>query len=140
MKKSKIPYFYGATERTFDNARTLRKKSTPAEKYMWKILRNRYFNGVKFRRQHPIGPFIADFYCHEARLVIELDGSIHLLENIKEYDKYREQKILDLGLNILRFTNEEVFSETDLVLNKIENFLNSLIIGKIQITIKNRNS
>jgi very-short-patch-repair endonuclease len=67
----------GAKNKDFVNAKVLRKTMTDAEILLWKALRNRRLNGFKFRRQHPIKGFIADFYCHEARLVIEVDGEIH---------------------------------------------------------------
>lgn len=87
------------------------------------IIRNRQILGFKFRRQHPIKCFIADFYCHEAFLVIELDGSINELEHIKQYDQQREAMITELGVTVLRFSNEEVFSEADSVIDKIEKHL-----------------
>ena len=75
---------YCALPYIFDNAKVLRQRSTKAEQHLWKMIRNSQLMGFKFRRQHPLKYFIADFYCHEALLVIELDGSIHELENIKQ--------------------------------------------------------
>jgi very-short-patch-repair endonuclease len=121
--KSRQPQFYGATKRIFANAKALRKKSTAAEDLMWQMLRNRKVAGYKFRRQHPLKYFVADFYCHEALLVIEVDGSIHELEHIKQYDQNREQEITDLGITFLRFTNDSVFTEPDTVISAIEHFL-----------------
>lgn len=118
--KSKRPHNYGAALGTFEKAKTLRKDSTPAEKRLWKMIRNRDVKGFKFRRQHPLLYFVADFYCHEALLVIELDGNIHDLADVKEYDKQREEKIRELGITVLRFTNEEVFAEPEMVIKKIE--------------------
>ena len=120
---SKRVYNYGASKQIFDNAKTLRKKSTEAEDRLWQMLRNRKVAGFKFRRQHPMSCFIADFYCHEALLVIEADGDIHDLETIKLYDKQREEKITELGITVLRFTNEAIFSEPDAVIKKIELYL-----------------
>ena len=117
---SKIPYYYGASKRIFDNANALRKKSTAAEDLLWQLIRNRHIMGYKFRRQHPLKHYIADFYCHEALLVIELDGSIHELEHIKQYDEHRETLINELGITVLRFTNEAIFSEADKVIKSIE--------------------
>ena len=79
--------------------------------------------GLKFRRQHQLKYFIVDFYCHEAMLVIELDGSIHELENIKQYDQRREAIINELGITVLRFTNDEIFSEADFIVEKIKAYL-----------------
>ncbi len=120
MNNSKIPHYYDATKKIFDNAKSLRRKSTAAEDLLWQMLRNRKVGGFKFRRQHPLNYFIADFYCHEALLVVELDGNIHDLEIVKQYDKQREEEIIELGIQVLRFTNEEVFSEPDKVVKTIE--------------------
>ena len=124
--KSKYPQYYGASLKTFDKAKQLRKESTRAEKYLWKMLRNRSIAGFKFRRQHPLYHFIADFYCDKAKLILEVDGDIHELAHIKEYDKEREETIKALGIAVLRFTNEEVFAEENKVIERIENFLHSI--------------
>ena len=87
------------------------------------MIRNRKVGGFKFRRQHPLKYFIADFYCHEALLVIEADGTIHDLETIQQYDKHREEVITELGITVLRFTNDSIFSEPDVVIASIETFL-----------------
>ncbi len=68
---------YGASALIFARANELKRSMTEVEKILWKELRNRKLNGHKFRRQHPIGQFIADFYCHEAKLVVEVDGEVH---------------------------------------------------------------
>jgi len=106
-------------------ARDLRKRQTQAEKILWNILRDRQFKNFKFRRQHPFGRFIADFFCHEAKLVIELDGSIHQLKDQKEYDVLRTNVMNQFGLKILRFKNEEVVSDTNKVLKRIKRELTS---------------
>jgi len=121
--KSKWPSYYGASEKTEARAKHLRRKSTDAEKLCWKIIRNRKVMDLKFRRQHPLQHFIADFYCHEAKLVIELDGDIHELDNVRQYDERRQKAIEELGLTVLRFTNEQIFSDPDIVLKKIEECL-----------------
>lgn len=96
-------------------ARQLRKKSTPAEKILWRELRNRQLLGVKFFRQHPViyetdrrkyHFFIADFYSAEKKLVVELDGPIH--EKQKDYDLQRDLVLEKLGLKVLRIQNEEL--------------------------------
>ena len=111
---------YCALPYIFDNAKVLRQRSTKAEKHLWQMIRNRQLMGFKFRRQHPLKYFIADFYCHEVLLVIELDGSIHELENIKQYDQLREAIITELGITVLRFNNDEIFTEVHHVIEKIE--------------------
>ncbi|MBK3518573.1 endonuclease domain-containing protein [Carboxylicivirga marina] len=98
--------FYGASAKIRQRAKDLRKEFTGAEKILWNKLRNRQLNGLKFRRQHPIDIFIADFYCHEKKLVIEVDGKIHDFQ--KEYDRGRTAELNNLGVKVLRFTNEEV--------------------------------
>ncbi|MBE9663858.1 endonuclease domain-containing protein [Mucilaginibacter myungsuensis] len=106
--------------------RELRRRETPAEKVLWQHLRNRQLLGYKFLRQYPITTlsaegrricFIPDLYCHQAKLVIEADGPIHLLK--KEYDVYRDEVLLLLGITTLRFTNDEILFDTNSVLNRI---------------------
>jgi very-short-patch-repair endonuclease len=105
--------------------RELRQRETPAEKILWGYLRNRKLAGYKFLRQYPIcimaygynKYFIPDFYCHEAKLVIEADGPIHLLK--QEYDKNRDDVLMALNLTILRIENEQIINDLDTVLNII---------------------
>ena len=109
--------------------RDLRKDQTPSENILWQILRNRKLDGWKFVRQYPIKFiyddqvrfFIADFYCHSARLVIELDGKIH--EHQKEYDEFRTYLINQLGIQVLRIKNEEL-QDIAAVSAKINDFCN----------------
>ena len=106
--------------------RQLRKNQTVPEKILWDRLRNRQICGKKFVRQYPIifnyfgnqRFLIADFYCHQVKLVIEIDGSIHQMR--KEYDNIREKAIKALGINILRFSNTEILENVLDVLKKIE--------------------
>jgi very-short-patch-repair endonuclease len=100
-------------------ARELRRDCTEAEQILWARLRNRQVNGFKFRRQQVISGFVADFYCDETRLVIEVDGSIHELENVKKRDVLKENVFIDRGLFVLRFKNEQVVSEIETVINEI---------------------
>lgn len=102
-------------------ARNLRRKQTETEKILWKILRNRRFKELKFRRQHPIGRFIADFYCSKLNLIIELDGPIHDFKKQEEYDRLRERVLRENGLRVLRFKNEEVVNNVDKIFRRIEN-------------------
>ena len=119
---------YGSSSFTFQKAEELRKRMTKAELVLWEELRGKRFMGLKFRRQHPIGRFIVDFYCHKHKLIIELDGSIHDLPEVAENDKNREEEIRDLGLNIIRFTNNQVIEKTPIVLNELQIFIDT--IGK----------
>jgi very-short-patch-repair endonuclease len=98
-------------------ARAMRKEQTPAEATLWSRLRDGRLNGLKFRRQHPIGPFIADFYYPAGKLVIELDGGGHL--NQQEYDAARTDWLNSQGCRVLRFTNDEVRFRLDAVLEAI---------------------
>jgi imidazole glycerol-phosphate synthase subunit HisF len=115
---------YNAGPGIFENAKVLRKKETAAEARLWIYLSKNQL-GVKFRRQHPINKYIADFYCHAAQLVIELDGSVHNTKEQQEYDHGREFELNGLGLKIIRFTNEEVFNNIEAVLDKIKSEIKS---------------
>ena len=107
----------GASRTIKDAARDLRHNMTPAEELLWERLKLRRLNGLRFRRQHPIGRFILDFYCSEHKLVIEVDGPIH--ERQTEHDEARTEHLRSAGYTVLRFQNEEVIEETDAVLEKI---------------------
>ena len=124
--QSKQPLYFGASTKSYLRARQLRKDETSAEWLLWQMIRNRKVKGFKFRRQHPTNKYITDFYCHEAKLVIELDGDIHLLDEIKAYDEIRETEIKELGLIVKHFTNEDVFTEAHKVIAKIETYLSSV--------------
>jgi acetylglutamate kinase len=111
--------YYGANSSVFQKAEELRKHMTSAENIIWKHIHINPWK-LKFRRQHPISNFIADFYCHPIKLVIEIDGDIHDVEEIKQYDQARDQSIKEFGLTIIRFKNEEVFNNANAVLAKID--------------------
>jgi very-short-patch-repair endonuclease len=119
---------FGAGKGIVENARNLRKRLTRAEMIMWSVLRKRQQNGMRFRRQHPVGYYIADFYCVDYKLVIEIDGGSHIGK--EEYDERRSQFITDHGLTILRFTNEQVLNNLNEVLIKIKSYsLNKFPLG-----------
>jgi very-short-patch-repair endonuclease len=101
------PMHGNATQTIFSNAQNLRKELTEAEEIVWNMLRNRKLENLKFRRQHPIDYFVLDFYCHELKLAVELDGEIHEKGENKVYDKNRTTRLRDLGITVLRFTNSE---------------------------------
>jgi type I restriction enzyme, R subunit len=90
---------------------------------LWERLRDRRFLGLKFRRQVPIGPYVADFYCHERKLVLELDGGVHDGEKQKSHDKNRDENLTALGYKILRFTNDELQEDLDSVLARARQHL-----------------
>lgn len=104
-------------------ARELRKNQTVYEARLWKYLRNRKLHGFKFRRQHPLGPFIADFYCVEVRLVVELDGGYHYSDDQQEYDQHRDQYMKDANIRVLRIQNDELNKNIHQVLKKITDML-----------------
>jgi very-short-patch-repair endonuclease len=94
------------SEKVLFRGRKLRKESTVPERCLWNAIRGGRLCGLKFRRQHAIGPFFADFYCHEQRLVIELDGQSH--NDQGQYDLDREEYLAAQDLRIIRFTNDQV--------------------------------
>lgn len=98
-------------------ARSSRRHQTRAEDILWERLRGSRFHGAKFRRQSPFDRFVVDFYCHAAKLAVELDGRQH--EWFAEYDAMRTEVLERLGLNVVRFTNEEVCGDLDSVLERI---------------------
>jgi type III restriction enzyme len=108
-----------------ERVRELRRNATDAENLLWNLLRDRQLLGAKFRRQHPLGGYILDFYCHEARLAIELDGSGHLEEDRAAYDEARTKDLQALGVRVIRFWNNQVFQETRAVLDEIAKELRS---------------
>ena len=104
-------------------ARVNRQVDTEAERILWKLLRNRRLHGFKFRRQHPIDEFIADFYCHERNLVVELDGEYHFFDDQQSYDEGRTEQLERVGIKIIRFKNSEVKQRIDWVLSVIASHL-----------------
>jgi very-short-patch-repair endonuclease len=104
-------------------SRELRRSSTDAELLLWESLRNRRLLGFKFRRQHQFGNYIADFYCHDAKLVIECDGGIHTKVEAWNHDQNRDAYLSSLDLRVLRFANDEVLNETARVLDVIKTYL-----------------
>ncbi len=97
----------------------LRSSMTKAERCLWDRLSNNQLDGFKFRRQHPIGPYVADFYCHKARLVIEVDGKDHNQTERKQNDEVRDIEMKELGLKVIRVKNEEVLNDIDKVIKRI---------------------
>jgi very-short-patch-repair endonuclease len=115
-----VSMFYNAKPHIFEKAKILREHMTEAEIKLWEILRNKQLLNYRFRPQHPIDIFIADFYCHSLKLVIEVDGDIHNTKDQIEYDIGREAELLNWGIKVIRFTNEEVITDVYLVRKKIE--------------------
>jgi very-short-patch-repair endonuclease len=122
----------GAGVKTFQYARTLRINATEAEVLLWKELRNGNLNNFKFRRQHPLGRFIADFYCHQARLAIEIDGDSHTMSTKKEYDDERSYELSEQNIMVIRFTNSEVLNDLNKTLQIIKNTIIQILLEKSQ--------
>ncbi|MDP8204226.1 MAG: endonuclease domain-containing protein [Candidatus Tenebribacter mawsonii] len=107
-------------------ARDLRQRATKTENIFWEVIRNRKIDNYKFNRQFPIyfeyedqeRFFIADFYCHKRRLIIEIDGGIH--EQQQDYDKLRTEIINKLGFKVIRFKNEQVLNNLDMVIVELK--------------------
>ena len=110
--------FYEASPLIFQRAKELRNRLTDAENILWNYLRSRPL-GYKFRRQHPWGNYILDFYCHQLKLVIEIDGSIHYKTDIVKLDAERQGIIESEGISVMRFTNYEIMRERENVIEKI---------------------
>lgn len=119
----RAPFYYNAPEETCKLARRLRKRITKAEKKVWHELRRNNLKEYYFRRQHPIAWYIADFYCHKAKLVVELDGPSHDTEDMQVHDERRDSFMEGLEIKVLRFKNEEVFGNLDAVLEEIKEHL-----------------
>jgi len=113
MIKGKLPYAM------IELAKQLRQNQTDAEKLIWYLLRNRQLANAKFRRQHIVAGYIADFYCHEHKLVIELDGGQHFTEHGIHKDAQRTTRLNELGIQVVRFDNRQVLTETEAVLQTI---------------------
>lgn len=103
-------------------ARQMRHEPTTAEDRLWERIRNRRVNNLKFRRQHAIERFIVDFYCAEARLIIEVDGEVH--QYSQEEDAVRQEYLEGLGLKVIRFTNNEIANQLEDSVQKIVRSIN----------------
>ena len=115
--------FGGAKPKTFENARKLRKELTEYESKLWERIRNRKLDGVKFRRQHPMKQFILDFYCASRKLAIEIDGDIHNSNTAIKYDENRSYELEEIGIRILRFSNDQIEKDIEGVLAEIQKHL-----------------
>lgn len=126
MKKRIIEreMFYNASPKIFRTAEELRNNMTEVETFLWEKLKRNQL-GVRFKAQHPIERFIVDFYCHQAKLVIEIDGEIHKFQ--QEYDFGREAEIEKYGIKIIRFSNEQVLNNLDEIIYTIKELLKQRI-------------
>ncbi len=118
--------FKGAPTSSFVKALVLRRNMTPAEKFLWEKLRNKKFQGLKFRRQHPLHLYILDFYCHTLQLGIEIDGTYHNAHDQKLNDEQRTRALQELGVTIIRFANFDIVNHIDKVLIELEEVIQKL--------------
>jgi len=102
-------------------AQEMRRNLTPCEEILWIELSEKKISGCKFRRQHPIHRYILDFYCHEKKLAIEVDGKIH--QNKYDQDEYRDKYLQSIGIKTVRVTNDEILQDIDKVLSRIKAYL-----------------
>ena len=114
--------FLGADNNIFDNARILRKNLTNAESILWSYLGQKPW-GYKFRRQHPISIYIADFYCHALKLIIEIDGDVHTDIDVQRHDLERQKNLELMGISFIRFTNQDVEKDLENVVKRIEEYI-----------------
>jgi adenine-specific DNA-methyltransferase len=112
-------YLHRKPPRLTQHARDMRKVPSKAENSLWLVLRNRQVDGLKFRRQHVLGSYIADFFCAEQHLVVELDGDTHASQ--EPYDLQRTQWMESQGFRVMRFTNFDVLENLDAVVEAIRN-------------------
>jgi very-short-patch-repair endonuclease len=115
-----------ARQETVSNARQLRKQLTPPEARLWVALRRRGLGGLKFRRQHPLGAYVLDFYCPSARLAVEVDGMQHVTEEQAAHDRGRDRWLHEQGVRVLRIPAHAVRDELERVLDVIDRAAGSL--------------
>jgi len=108
-------------------ARELRNNMTKAEIILWSRIRSKQINGYKFRRQYPVLDFIADFYCHDLKVIIEVDGEVHTLPKQKKTDEYRDKILKINGYHVLHFTNHEIETDLKHSISRIRLFLNEIL-------------
>ncbi|WP_428664253.1 endonuclease domain-containing protein [Runella sp.] len=107
--------------------RLLRNEQTESEDALWQVLRNRRFENIKFRRQYSVGYFVLDFYCPQEKLAIEVDGNVHDSIEAQQYDAYRTEALNGIGIQVVRFRNEEVVNNLPQVLTRIKSFLKNTL-------------
>ncbi len=117
--------FYNASLEIFKRAKELRENLTPAEQLLWSKINAGKIKGYRFKPQHPIDRFIVDFYCHKAKLVIEIDGEVHENDEQLERDRGRSAELEEFGLKVLRFSNQEVLETMEDVLKIINQTLSN---------------
>lgn len=114
-----VPAHTEVSARRRAQAKRLRRELTPAERRLWHVLKAHRFSGLHFRRQVPMGPYIVDFVCHEAKVVVEVDGSQHGFDRHLDSDRARDAWLAERGYKVLRFWNHEVLTQSEIVLDTI---------------------
>jgi very-short-patch-repair endonuclease len=104
-------------------ARQLRNRPTQSEKFLWEMLKGKELHGYDFDRQKTIANYIADFFCYELMLALELDGYTHLFEEVQIKDYWKKKKLNEVGITVLHFTDNEVFNDTNNVIRAIEKYI-----------------
>jgi leucyl-tRNA synthetase len=117
-----VPKYSVASSEQYENAKRMRKEYTAAEDKLWQVLRNNQI-GIKFRRQHPIDAYIADFAALQEKLIVEIDGGYHVNEEQRIYDESRTQILKEIGFEVLRFSNDEVLADVFKVKEKIRKYI-----------------
>jgi very-short-patch-repair endonuclease len=130
--KSGVVFLQKVTCEKVEFSRKMRSEMTEAEAVLWEQLRNRKLGGFKFRRQQIVEGFIVDFFCEEAKLVVEVDGGIHDSEEQKKIDKHRCEVFKIRGLVEIRFKNEEIFMNLGSILQSISKTVNSRVISRLK--------
>jgi len=110
---------FSVSRKTTERAQKLRREATPAERKLWARLKAKQLNGLQFRRQHPIGPFIVDFYCAALKLAVEIDGDSHGSIEAQQFDEKRSPFIATKGVRLIRFWNSDIHERLDGVLADI---------------------
>jgi very-short-patch-repair endonuclease len=118
--------YFGAKPELFRLAKVMRNNPTNAEKVLWKFLKKFRSEGFVFRRQHPIDIFIADFYCPKIKLVVEVDGEVHFNDQMHEHDDGRTGELERFGIKVIRFTNEQVIKDQDIIIKQIRDYIDVL--------------
>jgi very-short-patch-repair endonuclease len=119
--------FYDAPVSIFKKAAMLRRNQTRHERLLWDRLKANQILGLRFKPQHPIDLFVVDFYCHQCKLVIEIDGESHLRKEEIFRDQIKTEILTNLGLMIVRFTNEEVENNIDFVIARLIDRINVIL-------------
>ncbi len=118
---------YTGNRRLIKKARELRSQMTLPEILLWSKIRSKQLDGYKFRRQHPIFDYVVDFYCHELKLIIEVDGEIHFRKEQISFDENRDKILKINGYHIFRLTNFEIQTDLETSVNKLRSYISTIL-------------